>query len=109
MPRSWKLHGAPDPSPQEIGTEMVQPDALPGHASPLPQQACVVVIGGGISGCSTLYHLTEMGMKDVVLLEKSQLTAGSSWHAAGMMSHYGKDVLMTSIIANSGRLYEEFA
>jgi glycine/D-amino acid oxidase-like deaminating enzyme len=45
----------------------------------------VVVIGGGVVGCSVLYHLTKLGWKDVVLVERSELTAGSTWHAAGGM------------------------
>jgi 4-methylaminobutanoate oxidase (formaldehyde-forming) len=49
----------------------------------------VVIIGGGIIGCSVAYHLADMGCKDVVLLEQSQLTAGTTWHAAGLMTTYG--------------------
>ena len=45
--------------------------------------AQVVVIGGGVVGCSVLYHLTKKGWKDVLLLERDQLTSGSTWHAAG--------------------------
>ena len=51
--------------------------------SEFPSHARVVVIGGGAVGCSVLYHLAERGWKDLVLLEKNELTAGSSWHAAG--------------------------
>ncbi len=43
----------------------------------------VAVIGGGVVGCSVLYHLTKYGWKDVVLIERSELTSGSTWHAAG--------------------------
>lgn len=53
--------------------------------SPHPSQAQVVIIGGGIIGCSVAYHLTKLGWKDVVLLERSQLTAGTTWHAAGLI------------------------
>ncbi len=49
----------------------------------LPSHARVVVIGGGIVGCSVAYHLAKAGCTDVVLLEQHQLTAGSTWHAAG--------------------------
>lgn len=59
---------------------------LSSHSSPsLPRTADVVVIGGGIAGCSLLYHLTELGCANVVLLEKDRPTSGSTWHAAGMV------------------------
>ncbi len=51
----------------------------------LPTRAQVVIIGGGVIGCSTAYHLTKLGWRDVVLLEKSELTAGTTWHAAGLV------------------------
>ncbi|MCL4765000.1 MAG: FAD-dependent oxidoreductase [Hyphomicrobiaceae bacterium] len=51
----------------------------------LPSRAQVIVIGGGIIGCSTAYHLTKMGVRDVVLLERKQLTSGTTWHAAGLV------------------------
>jgi len=51
----------------------------------LPSQAQVVIIGGGVIGCSIAYHLTKLGWQDVVLLERSQLTAGTTWHAAGLV------------------------
>ncbi|MEM7745432.1 MAG: FAD-binding oxidoreductase, partial [Pseudomonadota bacterium] len=56
-------------------------------------QARVVIIGGGVMGCSLAYHLCKEGWTDVVLLEKAELTSGSTWHAAGQIthsvSHYG--------------------
>ena len=54
-------------------------------SSPLPKQAQVVIIGGGIHGCSVAYHLAKNGWKDVVLLERKQLTSGTTWHAAGLV------------------------
>jgi len=51
----------------------------------LPSQAQVVIIGGGVIGCSVAYHLPKLGWKDVVLLERKQLTAGTTWHAAGLV------------------------
>jgi 4-methylaminobutanoate oxidase (formaldehyde-forming) len=54
-------------------------------SSAFPSQAQVVIIGGGVIGCSIAYHLTKLGWKDVVLLEKTQLTAGTTWHAAGLV------------------------
>jgi 4-methylaminobutanoate oxidase (formaldehyde-forming) len=55
----------------------------------LPSRARVVVVGGGIIGCSVAYHLAHMGWKDVVLLERDQLTSGTTWHAAGLMVTFG--------------------
>ncbi len=51
----------------------------------MKSHARVVVIGGGVVGVSTLYHLTKKGWSDVVLLERAELTAGSTWHAAGLL------------------------
>jgi 4-methylaminobutanoate oxidase (formaldehyde-forming) len=55
----------------------------------LPQRARVVVVGGGIIGCSVAYHLAHMGWKDVVLLERDRLTSGTTWHAAGLIVTFG--------------------
>ena len=55
----------------------------------LPSHARVVVIGGGIIGCSVAYHLAHMGWKDVVLLERDKLTSGTTWHAAGLIVTFG--------------------
>jgi glycine/D-amino acid oxidase-like deaminating enzyme len=67
----------------------------------LPKEAQVVIIGGGIIGCSIAYHLGHMGCKDVVLLERDQLTSGTTWHAAGLMVTFGS----TSETATRMRLY----
>src|SRR5476649_2913134 len=58
-------------------------------ASSLPSRARVVVIGGGVIGCSVAYHLAQMGCADVVLLERDRLTSGTTWHAAGLMVTFG--------------------
>ena len=58
-------------------------------ASALPEYARVVIVGGGIIGCSVAYHLAEMGCQDVVVLERDQLTSGTTWHAAGLMTTFG--------------------
>ena len=54
-----------------------------------PPNARVVIIGGGVIGCSTAYHLSKLGWKDIILLERSQLTAGTTWHAAGLVEAGG--------------------
>ena len=55
----------------------------------LPKHARVVVVGGGIIGCSVAYHLADMGWKDIVLLERDRLTSGTTWHAAGLIVTFG--------------------
>jgi len=51
----------------------------------LPSSADVVIIGGGVIGCSTLYHLAKNGLTNAVLLERDQLTSGTTWHTAGSL------------------------
>jgi dimethylglycine dehydrogenase len=70
------------------------------------QHARVVVIGGGVMGASLIYHLTELGWRDVVLLEKNELTAGSTWHAAGLCTHYAHNITIMNLRAHSVRLYK---
>ena len=60
-----------------------------GFAAPVPKHARVTVIGGGVIGTSTAYHLAKRGWTDVVLLERSGLTSGTTWHAAGLMVTFG--------------------
>ncbi|MFZ9886910.1 MAG: GcvT family protein [Myxococcota bacterium] len=59
------------------------------HERALPKYTRVVIIGGGVIGCSTAYHLTQMGCRDVLLLERHRLTAGTTWHSAGLMVTFG--------------------
>ncbi len=59
--------------------------------SPLPARAQVVIVGGGIVGASVAYHLTHLGMTDVVLLEQGQLSSGTTWHAAGLVGPAARD------------------
>lgn len=72
----------------------------------IPSQARVVVIGGGALGCSTLYHLVKMGWRDVVLLERAELTSGSTWRAAGNTPHYNGSLVMSRIHQYSVSLYQ---
>ena len=55
----------------------------------LPSTSRVVVIGGGIIGCSVAYHLAKMGCREVLLLERDRLTSGTTWHAAGLIVTFG--------------------
>src|SRR5262250_1492740 len=63
--------------------------AYPVRPMTVPSQARVVVIGGGVSGCSVAYHLAHLGWTDVVLLERDRLTSGTTWHAAGLIVTFG--------------------
>ena len=71
------------------------------------QHARVVVIGGGAMGVSLLYHLAKRGWSDVVLVEKHELTAGSTWHAAGLCTHFAHNATIMEMRAHSVRLYRE--
>ncbi|MFT6006036.1 MAG: dimethylglycine dehydrogenase [Pseudoalteromonas tetraodonis] len=74
---------------------------------PLPSHAKVVVIGGGVVGCSILFHLAKFGWKDVVLLERDELTSGSSWHAAGQIHTLSSDPNISRLQGYSINLYKE--
>src|ERR1041384_6315735 len=71
----------------------------------LPKQAQVVIIGGGVGGCSIAYHLTLMGWKDVIILERHELTAGSTWHSAGLVGQMRSDANLTRMMHYSTDLY----
>jgi len=72
-----------------------------------PTQAQVVIIGGGVGGCSIAYHLTKMGWQDVVLLERHELTAGSTWHSAGLVGQLRSDANLTRMMYYSTDLYRQ--
>ncbi|UWQ82773.1 GcvT family protein [Leisingera caerulea] len=69
----------------------------------------VVVIGGGIAGCSTLYHLTVEGWSDVVLVERNELTSGTTWHSAAQVTNFGTNQTMIGLKSHSINLYKELA
>ena len=69
----------------------------------------VVVIGGGIGGCSTLYHLTQEGITDCVLVERDELTSGTTWHSAAQVTNFGGTQTMIGLKSHSIRLYKELA
>ncbi len=70
-------------------------------------QTRAVVIGGGIAGCSTLYHLTQEGWTDVVLVERDELTSGTTWHSAAQVTNFGGNQTMVGLKSHSIKLYQE--
>ena len=74
-------------------------DALPSHAR-------VVIVGGGIIGCSVAYHLAKLGVSDVVILERGQLTCGSTFHAAGLVGQLRSSASITQLLKYSVELYD---
>ncbi|MEL7209260.1 MAG: FAD-binding oxidoreductase, partial [Actinomycetota bacterium] len=73
----------------------------------LPARAQVVIVGGGIIGAAIAYHLTRRDITDVVVLEQNQLTSGTTWHAAGLVSQLKASHALTSLATHSARLFEE--
>jgi glycine cleavage system T protein len=73
--------------------------------SDLPKNARVIIVGGGVIGCSVAYHLTKIGWKDVVLLERKKLTSGTTWHAAGLIAQLRASANMTKLAKYSQELY----
>lgn len=71
----------------------------------LPRHARAVIVGGGVVGCSVAYHLTELGWTDVVLLERKQLTSGTTWHAAGLIGQLRATMNMAKLAKYSADLY----
>jgi sarcosine dehydrogenase len=75
--------------------------------SAFPSSARVVIIGGGIVGCSVAYHLAKLGVKDVVVLERAKLTSGSTWHAAGLVGQLRTSANITQLLKYSVELYDK--
>ena len=73
--------------------------------TPLPAEARAVIIGGGVIGCSIAYHLTKRGWRDVVLLERAQLTSGTTWHAAGLLTTLRDTETQTRLASYTQELY----
>src|SRR6201987_1503049 len=71
-----------------------------------PAQARIVIIGGGIIGCSTAYHLAKLGCTNIVLLERNKLTSGSTWHAAGLVGQLRSSANITQLLKYSVELYD---
>jgi len=71
----------------------------------LPTRARVVIVGGGVIGCSIAYHLSRIGLSDIVLLERKQLTSGTTWHAAGLVGQLRQSMNMTKLARYTAELY----
>lgn len=71
----------------------------------LPARARVVIIGGGVIGCSVAYHLAHLGWTDVVLLEQGTLSCGTTWHAAGLVGQLRASEASTRLVQYSTQLY----
>ncbi|WP_340160222.1 FAD-dependent oxidoreductase [uncultured Hoeflea sp.] len=74
-------------------------------SKPVPEKTRVVIVGGGVSGCSVAYHLAKLGWRDIVLLERKQLTCGTTWHAAGLIGQLRASINMTRLAKYSADLY----
>ncbi|MCH1522726.1 MAG: FAD-dependent oxidoreductase [Arenicellales bacterium] len=75
--------------------------------SDFPDQAQIVIIGGGVVGCSVAYHLAELGVRDVVLLERKSLTSGTTWHAAGLVGQLRATQNLTRLAQYTTNLYAD--
>jgi len=71
----------------------------------IPEKSDVIIVGGGVAGCSIAYHLTKIGITDVVLLERKQLTCGTTWHAAGLVTQLRATRNMTELAKYTGELF----
>ncbi|MCY4370721.1 MAG: FAD-dependent oxidoreductase [bacterium] len=87
-----------------LGIQIPEPRFATGM---LPERAQVVVVGGGIVGCSIAYHLARRGVTDVLLLEQNTLTGGTTWHAAGLVSQLKSSHSLTNLATYTTRLFEE--
>ena len=76
-----------------------------GEMDTIPNKARAVIVGGGVIGCSVAYHLAKLGWKDVVLLERKQLTSGTTWHAAGLIAQLRPSANMTKLAKYTQELY----
>jgi len=73
----------------------------------LPQSAEVIVVGGGVVGCSIAYHLAKAGVTDVLVLERKQLTSGTTWHAAGLLGQLRENRNATELAKYTAELYRQ--
>ena len=89
------------------GGRPVRDDSGVTATRPLPDSARIVIIGGGVGGASVAYHLTELGERDVIVLERSELTSGSTFHSAGLVGQLRADPTLTRMNMYSVELYRK--
>ena len=78
---------------------------IPNSPMTLPTQVRILIVGGGIAGCSTAYHLAKLGLTDVLVLEQGKLTSGTTWHAAGLIGQMRPNRNMTRMSKYGIELY----
>jgi 4-methylaminobutanoate oxidase (formaldehyde-forming) len=109
LPTSHGHTPARDPMAAGHPTPARDPTPTPDPASRsdrnLPSRARVIIVGGGVIGCSIAYHLGKLGWSDVVLLERKQLTSGTNWHAAGLVGQLRQSMNMTRLARYTAELY----
>lgn len=87
-------------------TQLLRVEGRDERAS-IPQRAPAVIIGGGITGVSTLYHLSKLGVQGAVLIERKQLASGTTWHAAGLVGQLRENSAQTEFAKYTVRLFKD--
>src|SRR5256886_15816162 len=93
------------PAPDRLANRELDSSILAPLSGP-PDRARIVVIGGGVAGSSVAYHLTKLGIADVVVLERTRLTGGTTWHAAGLVAQVRGTHALTELSRVNAPLYE---
>src|SRR5439155_8705076 len=97
------------PMPRARGRRSVRAVAARGGGFPVSDEAQAVIVGGGVAGASIAYHLTKMGWRDVVLVDRNELTSGSTFHSAGLVGQLRSTVTLTRMMMYGVELYRRLA
>jgi glycine/D-amino acid oxidase-like deaminating enzyme len=92
-------------APERLANRDLDSSILEPRSEP-PARARVVVVGGGVAGSSVAYHLTKLGVADVVVVERTRLTGGTTWHAAGLVAQVRGTHALTELSRVNAGLYE---